>query len=378
VDDNAGPGVTTDSIQTAIDLASSGDLILVRPGEYAPFALREKSLTIQADGPGVVVQAPVEVVGPIPGDAVLDGLDIRISGTSTLPLLAARTVAGTLWLEDLTVWNESQQQGIFGLGSAAVSIDQCPDVVISDCTFRSGGLVINSSSSAAIFDTVIDARPVDPQSSTFGAVGLRVSFTNLTTVGCTVRSADGRDALFDPQLECDFPQPGGDGVQITSSSAATLIETVVTPGTGGISEYPCSEDAPDGETYDVWFNSSLELTDLDWSARHLEVADPMVSGVPGKLTLEGTPTELAWVYASLPSPSSSLPIFTGALCVSPTAPLVFLGPVAEDGTLGLLVTIELPSATAHFDLRLQPLFYSFEDGFVLGTPRSSTILGQGF
>ncbi|MHC4262214.1 MAG: hypothetical protein ACYSWX_06825, partial [Planctomycetota bacterium] len=37
VDDNAGPGVTTDSIQTAIDLASSGDLILVRPGEYAPF-----------------------------------------------------------------------------------------------------------------------------------------------------------------------------------------------------------------------------------------------------------------------------------------------------------------------------------------------------
>src|SRR5262245_31533670 len=49
VDDVLGPGVDFIEVQPAVDAASAGDVILVRPGSFGGFALQGKGLVITAD-----------------------------------------------------------------------------------------------------------------------------------------------------------------------------------------------------------------------------------------------------------------------------------------------------------------------------------------
>lgn len=90
IDDNGGPGVDFTAIQPAIDAASPGDVLLVRPGSYGWITLT-KGLSILGEpnvffGGGVVHDIPANEI------AVLS--DLRPSGSP--PLLRVQTCLGTV------------------------------------------------------------------------------------------------------------------------------------------------------------------------------------------------------------------------------------------------------------------------------------------
>ena len=49
-----GPGVDFTDIQSAVNAAADGDLVLVHAGTYPGFTIRQKSLVVEGDGPGAV------------------------------------------------------------------------------------------------------------------------------------------------------------------------------------------------------------------------------------------------------------------------------------------------------------------------------------
>jgi hypothetical protein len=83
VDSLGNPGFDFYDLQTAIDQSAPGDVLLVRPGQYAPFQL-ERARTILGLGPGVAIAAGSRI-GAVPLEeaallAVLELADLRIEG----------------------------------------------------------------------------------------------------------------------------------------------------------------------------------------------------------------------------------------------------------------------------------------------------------
>src|SRR5262245_61420708 len=95
-----GPGVFSTSIQSAVNAASDGDIVLVRPGTYGTVSMAGKGISVVSDGTGVVLifnanafETPFNVVGLTSGQRVLlRGLTLRAGGDIPQPQPALRVV----------------------------------------------------------------------------------------------------------------------------------------------------------------------------------------------------------------------------------------------------------------------------------------------
>ena len=101
------PGVDFSSIQAAVDAASDGDVILVRPQlggtAYAPFDLRGKALAIVGDGRG-----SVRVRGASTIREVRFGQSVLVQGFAGIEALALRDNDGPIAIEDCRLMSLDQ------------------------------------------------------------------------------------------------------------------------------------------------------------------------------------------------------------------------------------------------------------------------------
>ena len=144
VDDDAGPGVDFATIQSAVDVAVSGDVILVRTGDYPNFTLAGKGVSILEDtGADARVLPPggdvLTLVTGVPAGAraILRGLDFLPPMNVDDNPLRLESNAGLVWVEDVTV----AQAMFFPFGytllsAEAVDVIDCDAVVFVNCELR--------------------------------------------------------------------------------------------------------------------------------------------------------------------------------------------------------------------------------------------------
>lgn len=193
--DSQGPLKT---IQAAVDLAGNGDVILVRPGTYAPFDVVAKSLTIVGDPaaevslfaifpPGIPFDRALEI-RQLAADqrVVLRGIDFRIAVLDPLPTVELAGNAGSVLFEDCEI------QGSVG---AAVSVGGSQSVTFVRCRLAAGGPFLSAGSS--VFQT---------------AAGLQALSSNVYLFESDVRGSQGKDwVLISPTTSA-----GGPGLALKS------------------------------------------------------------------------------------------------------------------------------------------------------------------
>lgn len=132
VDENNGPGTDTQSLSVAVGLASAGDIVLVRTGDYSSFVIDGKGITIVADG-GAQVEVtppqdestPVEIRNvPAGQSVVIFGIEIHRQIQIQKASLFIHDNAGSVWIEQCHV----------DRGWPAIDVAQCASVTFVDCT----------------------------------------------------------------------------------------------------------------------------------------------------------------------------------------------------------------------------------------------------
>lgn len=258
-------------IQAAVDDASDGDVVLVRDGTYASFAVRNVELAIVADaGATVQINGAVRVSGV--GAArtlVLAGLHatgVISSVPTTRHGLTARNCAGALRLFDcefrgaLLPFNAAPcNEG------AGAWVENCADVVFTGCSFSGtdghtlpifaaygdgGHGVFADSATVACYDSTLSGGgsatgygmtlgcypPPDPAPHLhWGAAGegLRAQGGFLFASNCSFQASDGHAGSCDPPF-CDCAGPGANAVYHNGGTANVfLLGDMLVPGAGG-------------------------------------------------------------------------------------------------------------------------------------------------
>lgn len=128
VDDGGGSGVDFTDIQSAIDAAAPGDVILVHPGVYAPFAL-DRGLTLAPFSTAVDVTQGSRVEAlPAGQRAVVSGLDLQD--------LRVSACSGSVVLDRLHLDPSVTDQAYY------VAVLDSLDVRVSACTVPGGTMQI--------------------------------------------------------------------------------------------------------------------------------------------------------------------------------------------------------------------------------------------
>lgn len=150
VDDSAAPPSDFHTIQEAVDAASDGDLILVRPGDYGVVDVDARKLVVQADDGGAARVSGVRVSN-LTAEQFVAVRGLRWRDMSSLVLDRNQ---GDVWLEDLSG------------AEVTSSIAQCPRVVLRDCVLNAHlpfgptgghpGLLVTRSSHLALYDCALE------------------------------------------------------------------------------------------------------------------------------------------------------------------------------------------------------------------------------
>ena len=384
VDDTAGSGADHSTIQDALDAAGDDDVILVREGTYASFTIDSKSAMVVADVRGTEVAGTISIrYVDSNSRVVVSGFDVQSTAGTALDLFSCD---GTVLLEDL---NLTTSGTAFSTNYGA-SVLWCEAVVLSSCTIDSAGgglggdsgLYASTSNLHAYDTTTLGGRTSD---STPAKPGLELENCDVFASNCTFTGGDGaagESTIFQP---CENGLEGGigilagpDGLFGLEGSLVRLFDSAGVGGQGGKPSLPpCTKGAAG---LDVFEDSASEVIDLapTLDARRYEAPTPMRSGEAQVLSWFGSPGELAWGAYSATAAPFYLELFSGIYVPGTPNTLLFVGTIPASGQLDVPVTVDLPTGQSHVALWQQGLFFSFEDGFVLGSPRSGLILAASY
>jgi len=193
VDDGGGAGVDFTEISEAVAVAGSGDLVLVKTGNYAPFSIFGKGLSVVADN-----QQTVFVNGQILVQDVPAGALVVLRGLSTGPPsghgLLVRNCAGAVRVEECSFSGQpSPTQYQNEMEFSGARIGGSADVALLGSTFQGG-----NGKNVGFFG--------EPWS---GAAGVRVDSSSIVVVDCELRGGHGADA---PIGDSYSGGSGGDGI----------------------------------------------------------------------------------------------------------------------------------------------------------------------
>jgi hypothetical protein len=197
VDINGGAGFDFLDIQSAIDAASAGDLILVHPGNYSDFTMSIGVTVLGSEADHSTVLFGIATVTGVPANqrAVLSGLKLRaVNATNNM---------GHVTLDSLELWSQFEAQ-------SAVVVINCADVRIYECD--------------------VEGQYDYPR----GQHGVSVVDSRLEVIGSVLRGGDGLD------LECSEETPGGDGLNVRGHSTISVFESSLYGGKGGDPSTDCT------------------------------------------------------------------------------------------------------------------------------------------
>lgn len=340
--DGASAGTYPD-IQSAIDAAADGDVLLVGPGIYAAFTIDVKGVSVFAmPGSSTYVAVPV-VVRNLPSSSrvVLHGLQSSGVGPSASPGLKLENDVGHIRVQDCS-WTA---RSAFGSGPIAggdgANVANCAHVVLAHCTLRggagkpagtfpfpnggNGGSGVNATNSTvALLDSLCSgARGGDAGFGGTGGDGVRASNAMLFASGSELSGGAGGAAPTTAWCS----GAGGNGLWLQSGEARVL-DNLYLRGAGGLGGGQGCAGGPG-----VAKLSSGTLVELAGSAR--EVDGPAIVGdaTPFPLTVAGEDSDVArlrigrrpsWTYAATP---------IGPQLVPTSSATVLLGVIPSSGAL---------------------------------------------
>ncbi len=354
VDPAGGPGGAL--LQSTIDAASAGDLLIIRAGDYSqvsPIVVNGKAITLQCDAASPVALAGLKISAIGAGSRfVARGFHVETKQDFAIrPGVEVANCAGTVWLEECTIDGADGDPAppfLAIAGAIGIKATGATDLVIERCAITGGngayyaGLtnMVSNGGHGARFDssavTVHDSTftggntgggPSPSGNSIVAGSGIWMNHTALFCAG--VVSTGGNLLVTLP-----FSWSGA-GLDATASTSR-LRDSEFHRGSG-----------PPGQTAADIAQDPATIFTYPAPAASFSVSAPVVSGNNATLTFTGVAGDTVVLFAGLAGGTTFLGYYQGALLVNggPIAGPFVLGVVPPSGTLNVLVpTAPLPAA----------------------------------
>ncbi len=372
VDDDGGAGVDFLEIQPAVDAAGSGDVVLVKAGDYSTVFIQGKGVTVIAEANEAVRIDETVLVSDLPlGETViLRGLDVRGSLISTA--LVVRNTIGTVWVEDCNL--EGGLTGAFLSDGRGAFCEDADNVVFSRCAingaagfFSAGADGLRSTRSVAYVGQSVtvggDGVAAAPGlAAGIGAPGLMLTDGLLVAAGSVALGGAGGAGA--PPPSCTDGGAGGEGALLKGVFPLLRIaDSYAVGGAGGSATAPCVPGAPGG---DVVVDAG-GIEQLLVGARSFQASSPVRDGESTRFELGGLPGELGFVLMAHAPRALPKAVPEGTLLIEDFVHAEFVGALGPDGTLAydrpLPPQVGLPGPTV---LHLQAAFANPIGTVVLG------------
>lgn len=385
-------------IQSAVNAAQDGDVLLVAAGTYGAFAIQDKSVSVMAQPGGRVnLKGTVQIRDLAPHRTVLiDGFTSSFfGGLVGTPALLIENNSGHVRVQTCTFtgsdgygdfWNGQKFEG--GPGGPGAVLNNNLHVAFVHSTIRGGtgwsdtelvaskggdgghGLIAQGTALVLYDCSVIGGQGgyVDSNEGGKGGDGARVLDFGVFAAGSRIRGANGGNTT---SAGSGFPGSGGnggDGLRVEAAAQAQLLDNLLTAGAEGSGSAGGAAGQPGSMT-----TGGGVFHFFDGSARSFALS-ATVSGDKStpSLTIQGDPGDEARVFRSnLPGWKSLTPMQPGVFLVrwpalSPVSPS---GIVPASGTLTVPFPLaELPaSVLAHVNYGQGFVYDPFGD-FTLGSP----------
>lgn len=403
---NAAGGAPYTDIQSAIQAAQDGDVVLIESGTYPTFVVRNKTLSITADtDETVVVAGPIRVQDLGAGKTVvLSGLQSK--GTSNgLPIethgLYMKDDLGSVRIELCTFEGMTGQPNTCLYPGSGAHIEDCADVALIACTMN--GTVPNGSfgghggfgmtairSSVAVHDSIAHGADAGPYSGCLadqepphlggdgarGGHGCSAEDSFVFASRATFHGGNGATGAGPDRWGGD----GGTGFRLTgAASHAELLDCTNSGGEGGFGVPglcgSCVVDGADGPPFFSQTPSALTL--LPGSGRVLLARSPVREGAPLVLTFYGQPGDAVQLLASKQTEFDATTSFVGVDLVDATRARR-IGTIGASGSLTVsLPFTDLGARVENRTLHLQPVFVKGGSA-TLGSYRVVVLLDSSF
>jgi len=385
------------AVQTAVDAAASGDVILVQPGSYSRVIVANKGLSILADGaPVPLIVGGVEVRDIPAGEVfVLNGFRVSSKNSENFDIaFVAEDCSGELFVENCTFVSPS---GLAGPDTSKVNgrtgarLSNVQSSVWNRCT-AIGGSGANATFSQvgiggsgfslgsgdhALFDCIAVAgyggsiNDIAPLSGAPGGFGASFSDFGFFS-GCDLTGGNG--GLGECGLFCGEGGDGGDAIAFgsfqTPGEAWTLNNNYVA-GLGG--SYPISGD--NGEDVNPVGASVHQV--LQGSAKHLEISPVVRVFGSGQAKVGGDAGELAYLFYSFDLAFAPNLGLNAVFMPAPSFGFIRLGLLPESGEKIVPFTAQPINGLDAVSIYLQALLID-GSGINMSGPSALTIVDSAF
>lgn len=374
-------GAPYSTVQSAVDAAVDGDVVLVKAGTYPGFTLAGRSVSVVADaGASVTIDGAIRVrncVAPV----LLAGLTAK-GRESTVEAerfgLAANNNSGALRVEHCTLRGADAFPAPYCNSRHGASVKACPNVAFVGCTLegslnytdgREAGLHVEQSS-IAVHDSALRGG------SSLCALG----YTGLP-------GGDGIDAVdsfvFAEHAECEGGPGGhascmdgargGDGVSASgATSSVVLLDCTTSAGSGGAGNSPyacpctsclhfdctlCNNDGLAGQATSALLGATVQVASGIY--RRLDGPNVVREAQPWTVTVYGQPGERAALLLGHDPAFQWAPQWSGVqLVAAPGLPrYLILGTLPGNGMLTTAIPLRaLPAGVQSDSLRAQAMF----------------------
>lgn len=357
-----GPGVDFVNLQTAIDAAADGDVLVLREafGGYDGATIFAKGLTLIADK-GASPRVRSMSIRQLAADqrVVISNVDFWNTTLGVESGLNLRSSGGTVWLEDCELrgkvgWLVPGPGGVLigAQGEPGLDILDVAEVSVTRCTIEGGdgydvftdgawtgfggdGIRSSGATRLSVHSSTLrggDGGAVDPDTTgadgSAGGHGLSTNGGVVQLIGCDVRGGDGGQGgnTLDPFTQQPLCGAGGAGGDALGTHAGGVVAAELRVGSSalawGVGGPGCGPGAP-GQLVGAGLPSATQLAT---SAAATSLDGPFVEGQTMTYRVEGALGSLALVAIGGGPAQLDVPSLTGALLVDPTgAQLQLLG-----------------------------------------------------
>ena len=341
---NDGGGADYQDIQSAVDAASDGDVVLVQTGRYAGFTIDGKSIVVIGESGGAFDFLPQQTVTVRNVDAssqvVVRGL--YADAAQTAPQLVLDDNPGVVIVEDMRF--ESPWIDI----SSGI-LEDSDVVVLTRCEFDGGYSLTGEShgiettnSSLYVYDSVVTTDSmlgeVMSEQGRPGAAALRIDSGFAFLSNSSLIGPDAAECgIFTSTLG-----DGGPGLESIGSDIEVLGSTVV-GGSGGGDGFFCdiTNDGPPSV-----LDGASTFTLLGEAPRSYEITAPLREGAGGSYDLEGPMAETTSVCFAEAIVVTAVPMITGPVLIPVPDTTVATGAIPGSGVLQVPFTAPSLSAGA--------------------------------
>lgn len=382
------------NLQTAIDTASSGDVLLLRSDilHGVPLRIDGKGLFLVGEGTRRRIEGlrtfATLIVENVPAGAsvVLRELEIKHRFNANMGignLVLLRQSEGTIWIEQtaiemLELVPAPETRAIGGLraeGCASVTLHGVT-IAPEPFNFSSGTFPVPVAFEA--IDTAVHAHDVfllgHAQCQSFctggpGGDACRLTRSSLVLSASEVHGGNGGRCGpgVPPQVAA---APGGIGLRAFDASSARLIDVELHGGSGGT----CFGGPPGVPGPDSFLDGTSTLETLAGNGRLYSVDRLVTAGEPAGVVATGLEGDLVLALVSLRTQAVWLPLHLGELLVAPPFEIVVEGTIPASGVLETETRIP-PLHGVHTVFR-QGLFLATDGEVFLGSASATVVVGR--